>query len=599
MSDMKKPVFFFCLLALAYFGCRRLEVERLDFFEVSTKKAARLDELNAGVVVVEGGLVNTNGHPVTRCGFVWSEDLAAISKPQPDAGLPELLAVVPPTGDGDFSSTFSAPRPQTPVYFRAFAQAATEAGERKVFAPEIKPFTLGEMAAMTENEPVVVNDRVTVEGRLIGWNALIVNAKRHGFLYSAKNPDPRLGLSDCTDFPKSTLPSVDYAFTAQITGLDFNTDYYIRCYALTESDTFYSTAVKKASVTDGWKRLPNDMPSLHADGVAAVQDGKAYLGLGCRESGLCLQANLTKTYQQFDPAAQGGQGGWNMLASFGGNPAPANAVSFVIQDTVFVLFGGYQAISPDLVLFNLPLIGFWKYLPKTNQWIKPAQPPVSIYGRASAVAFVLSDKAYVGTGYYEDSNDNFKDYYLNDLWEYNSVTTKWRPVANLPAMFGGTEYPGQGRYEAAAFVLNGKAYVGGGWGDGRNLRDFWEFVPPLNNTDSGTWKFVGYFKGKSRIEATAFAIGGKGYYGMGYHFAEGSEPFAYYLDDWWEFDPNAADPWRQRTSFQGGYRSRALGFGIGASGYAGGGLVNRLDSTQTIVTEGLLPDFWKYTPAKK
>lgn len=597
MSDMKKFLLPLILLALACTGCRRLEVEKLDFFEVSTKKTASVSATNVGVVTVEGGLMNTNGHPVTRCGFVWSEDLTTISQPRPDEALPELLATVPPTGDGDFSAAFPAPRPQMPVYFRAFAQTQTETGTRKVFAPQVKSFTLGEMAAMTENDPLVLNDRVTVEGRLIGWNLLNANAKRHGFVYSAKNTSPRLGLPDCTDLPQSNLPGVDYDFTAHINDLDFNTDYHIRCYALTDTDTFYSNEVKKASVTDGWKRLKNNMPSFHADGVAAVHGDKAYLGLGCRESGFCFQNTLTRAYLQFDPSQDGGT--WSPLAQYGSGVAPANAVSFVIRDSVFVLYGGFQAINPDGVLYNLLLGGFWKYLPNTGQWLKPPQPQTSIFpGRASGVAFVLNNRAYVGTGFYEDPD--FNDFYLNDFWEYNPNTGKWRPVASLPVRFDGTEHSDWGRYEAASFVLNDKAYVGGGSdGEQRNLRDFWEFVPPTNDTDLGSWKFIGYFNGKGRIEAAAFSIGEKGYYGLGYHFAEGTEPYAYYLDDWWEFDPTASEPWRQRTSFQGGRRSRVLGFGIGGFGYAGGGLVIQLDSTQTIVIEGLRPDFWQYTPAIK
>ena len=593
MSAMRKSLLFLLLLC-AHFGCRRLELAELDFFSVSTKKVERLDAADVGGVVLEGELGAPVSGVLTRCGFLWSADLAAISQPRP-VGLGEIVAPLPAAGARDFKATYAGALPGLTLYFRAFAEGENEGEMRRVFAPEVKAFALGEMVAMTEQAPQVRNDRVSVQARLVGWNVLIASAQRHGFVYSAQHADPRLGQSGSTDVAVSTQPALDYAFSAVIADLDFNTDYHIRAYALTDSDTFYSAAVKKASVTDGWKRLA-DMPSLHADGVAAVCQGKAYLGLGCRESGLCLPNVMSKVYQRFDPTAAA-QAAWAEMAPLTTSTAPANSASVALHDSVFVLCGGHQLVFGG-TLYQVAFNDFWKYTPGADQWEKMPAPPPDFAARTSPVAFVVNEKIYVGTGYWEDPAD-FQDHYLNDFWEYNPHNSQWRKVASLPARYGGMPYPDQGRYEAASFVLNGTAYVGGGHGDSRNLRDFWRFVPPTSSMESGAWEYVGEFKGKSRIEAVAFSIGGKGYYGMGYHFAEGAEPFAYYLDDWWEFDPSAAQPWRQRTPFQGGYRSRSLGFGIAASGYVGGGLATRLDSTQTIVTEGLLPDFWRYTPAKQ
>ncbi len=64
--------------------------------------------------------------------------------------------------------------------------------------------------------------------------------------------------------------------------------------------------------------------------------------------------------------------------------------------------------------------------------------------RTEAVAFVINNKAYFGTG-----KNGLR--LLNDFWHYDQNTDTWTNVANLP---------GPGRYKASAFVINDTAYVG-------------------------------------------------------------------------------------------------------------------------------------------
>src|SRR5690606_32488989 len=94
---------------------------------------------------------------------------------------------------------------------------------------------------------------------------------------------------------------------------------------------------------------------------------------------------------------------------------------------------------------------------------------------------------YVGTGIDKDYNK------LNDFYEYNPATGAWSKIGNLP---------GAGRYDAVAFTLKGKGYVGTGF-NGSYLSDFYR----LNN---GTWESRTGLKDK-RTEAVAFVIGDSAY----------------------------------------------------------------------------------------
>src|ERR1700690_3114384 len=72
--------------------------------------------------------------------------------------------------------------------------------------------------------------------------------------------------------------------------------------------------------------------------------------------------------------------------------------------------------------------------------------------RSEAVAFVINDTAYVGTGY--DGNNR-----LGDIWAYNAAADYWYQKAD----FAGTP-----RNSAAAFATSTKGYITTGY-DGTNM----------------------------------------------------------------------------------------------------------------------------------
>lgn len=113
---------------------------------------------------------------------------------------------------------------------------------------------------------------------------------------------------------------------------------------------------------------------------------------------------------------------------------------------------------------------------------------VGCHARNGGVAFSLNGKGYVGLGY--DGTD-----FLKDFWCYDYETNSWSPAP---------KYPGDAVRYAVAFVIDGKAYVGGGEDyDNNILGDFYCF-------DGQKWSTIETI-GVPRAQATAFVCNGYGY----------------------------------------------------------------------------------------
>lgn len=173
--------------------------------------------------------------------------------------------------------------------------------------------------------------------------------------------------------------------------------------------------------------------------------------------------------------------------------------------------------------------------------------------RYSAVSFVINGKAYLGTGQGVSGK-------LKDFWEYDPNSNVWTKKAD----FGGTA-----RFSAVGFAINGKGYIGTGF-DGSYKNDFWEYDPNTN-----VWTQIANFSGTARAMAVGFSINGKGYVGTG---SNGT--------DFWEYDPTS-NIWTQKANFGGLARTNAVGFSINGKGYIGTG--------QT--ASNFLNDLWEFTPA--
>jgi len=129
------------------------------------------------------------------------------------------------------------------------------------------------------------------------------------------------------------------------------------------------------------------------------------------------------------------------------------AVAFVIDTVAYAGLGevGSEQYPKE----------FYKYETSTDTWTEIAQFPGS--GREHAVAFTLDGLGYVGLGF---SFAGVDFTYHQDFYRYDPLTDTWAPVS---------DFGGEGRVKAVAFVVDSIAYAGTGSNSGVMLNDFWKY----------------------------------------------------------------------------------------------------------------------------
>jgi N-acetylneuraminic acid mutarotase len=191
----------------------------------------------------------------------------------------------------------------------------------------------------------------------------------------------------------------------------------------------------------------------------------------------------------------------------------------------------------------------WEYSVDSNGWAKKNN--FGGTARVDAVAFVdANGKAYIATGY----DDN----YLKDVWQYNQASDSWTQKAGIS---------GSKRREASIFNIGGKIYLVSGNNNGSALNDIQSYDPGADTwtalrklTNSSDESYDDKYTSIIRYNAAAFVLNGKGYLATGENGSLNTHT--------WEYDA-AADQWTEKTAFSGTARTGALGFSLagGTRGY--------------------------------
>jgi N-acetylneuraminic acid mutarotase len=176
-------------------------------------------------------------------------------------------------------------------------------------------------------------------------------------------------------------------------------------------------------------------------------------------------------------------------------------------------------------------------------------------------AFVINDRAYVGTGY--DPTRAFR--------MYDPAANTWTRKA---------DFGGEARGAAAAFAINARGYFGLGYGNNGQCGDLWEYDP-----GSDRWTQKASLPGQARDHAGAFSIGQKAYVFGG---TAGTDTNAVLLREVWEYDPQA-DAWTAKPDFSGPARGGAVAFVLEPYIYIG---------TGTSAANQVLRDFWRTRPGQ-
>lgn len=157
------------------------------------------------------------------------------------------------------------------------------------------------------------------------------------------------------------------------------------------------------------------------------------------------------------------------------------------------------------------------------------------------------------------------------FWEYDPLVDRWIRKA---------DFPGIARWGYISFAIGKKGYVGMGVTvkNGREtdlLRDFWEY-----DTETNEWTRLKDFP-YSRRKALTFAVCGKGYILCGSNISQ-------VLSDMWEYDPET-DTWRECPGIPEDSRFAATAFALGDKAYVLGGYDK--DNQRS-------SDLWQYDPKR-
>jgi uncharacterized delta-60 repeat protein len=236
------------------------------------------------------------------------------------------------------------------------------------------------------------------------------------------------------------------------------------------------------------------------------------------------------------------------------NAAPNDRYSYAVRS--FGSRRGYAVFSEFTAIISVfvpdPISG--------GAWTPKTSIPVT---RSDASSFSLGNFGYVGLGY----NGSF----LKDFYKFDPLANTWTAVAT---------FPGAQRSRAITFVINGKAYVGGGNGGGNNgLKDFysydaqsnsWQPLADIPNDDAGN---------PGILNSVSFATGGKGYITMI------TRTGGILTRELMEYTPET-NTWVKRLDFPGALKQSAVAIEKDGIGYVG------LGGTLTLSDE-----WWAYTPS--
>lgn len=196
-------------------------------------------------------------------------------------------------------------------------------------------------------------------------------------------------------------------------------------------------------VNDSWSMTSGITDGDQVEGAVTYSIGnKGYL-----VGGLNSTAPTTKVWQYIP-----GTGLWETRNDFPGT-ARWEAAGFAIGSKGH-LVGGISCKQCS----GFELNDHWEYDQPTDTWTQRPNFPGT--KRTRATGFSLNGTGFLLGGQRQDETK------LKDFWYYNPATQTWTQW---------TDMPGSGVASAVAFVIGDKAYIGTGLGPTDYLSTFWQF----------------------------------------------------------------------------------------------------------------------------
>lgn len=223
---------------------------------------------------------------------------------------------------------------------------------------------------------------------------------------------------------------------------------------------------------------------------------------------------------------------FNKMTPMPGN-GRASAVAFVIDNKAYVALGRTAVRSGSLN-------DCWQYDPTDSSWTQKADFPG--VARVKATAAVVNGKAYVGLGFNIALGVYNTDACLKDFWMYDPIANSWTKKADFPSNYTDA---------CTGFVFENKIYVTSGFNGSDFNTETWKYDPAEG--ESGTWTKLKNFPGPARMGGIAGANKDHYYFGTGY--------WTFNANDWWEYFP-MNDTWTQRKPMPGNGRENAVSLTI-------------------------------------
>ena len=159
---------------------------------------------------------------------------------------------------------------------------------------------------------------------------------------------------------------------------------------------------------------------------------------------------------------------------------------------------------------------FWEYSPSNDTWKQVAGFPGT--ARTAAISFTVGNKAYFGIGWAGDHSGNS----LSDVWEYDPLKNSWQKKTDYPgprgSAIGGFAVANQNKgYVSGSAITIEKPYFRGA--------PFWEYTP-----ESNSWREIKAFPSVNHSGNAAFTIQGKTFVAGGWGGEDHSKEV-------WEFTP--------------------------------------------------------------
>ena len=385
--------------------------------------------------------------------------------------------------------------------------------------------------------------------------------------FSAQSPTHAGGYDGAYQVPEQA----DYtSFYMQKGGFPLNVPVYFRGYVLiSDRDTVYGRPV---STTTG--KIELSTTAVAANGDITVISTINGLPPGGKVGGhghlwLAVGVSFSPSFTLTTPG---------VLFSYQDEPLPGGQFTESLTDVAAgtpYLIRSYVFYRGDTLYSNLLETRTGNVCQRI-----PDFPGSYLWG---TVSFVIGNKAFVGTGEILPTSFVTKNKGLPtcNFWMFDPQSNTWTAVA---------PFPGKARYNAAAFVIDGKAYVGTGRDHTQTFQDFYVYTPPPQDR----WDTIADYP-LQIMGAAAFAINGRGYLSTGAicttDFSSGGLPYCTTFDEsTFEYRPEENE-WYKKADYPV-YpdnvlpRVFAVGFSIGSKGYVGTGLTPNYFS----------PGFYEFDP---